>query len=238
MFSVEKIKSLNDLEFLVYDYVIKNRNTVTYMRIRELADEAHVSTTTVLRFCKKMGCDGFSEFKIKLKMYLEKDEEINIKNDKTVILEFINRSNSDEFEKELEKAAEIIKEARHIFCVGIGSSGAIADYASRYFAGIGKFSIPITDPFYPTEGIEASECVSIVFTVSGETPTVIEHMIRMKKKGAKLISITNSKNCTVAKMADLQLAYYVQDEKKGFHQLTTQIPVLYIIEDIGKRIIL
>ena len=62
MFDLEAIKSFNDLEFSGYDYVMKNKNTVVYMRIRELADEAHVSTTTVIRFCKKLGCDGFSEF--------------------------------------------------------------------------------------------------------------------------------------------------------------------------------
>lgn len=40
---------------LVYQYVMEHRFAVPYMRIRELATEAHVSTTTVLHFCKKMG---------------------------------------------------------------------------------------------------------------------------------------------------------------------------------------
>lgn len=34
------------------------------MRIRELADEAHVSTTTILRFCKKLKCEGYSDLNI------------------------------------------------------------------------------------------------------------------------------------------------------------------------------
>lgn len=71
MFNSEIIKSLNDLELVLYRYIIKNTEKVTYMRIRELADEAHVSTTTILRFCKKFDCNGYSEFKVKLKIYLE-----------------------------------------------------------------------------------------------------------------------------------------------------------------------
>jgi DNA-binding MurR/RpiR family transcriptional regulator len=37
MFRVEQVKSLNDLEMEVYQYVTKNYDKVKYMRIRELA---------------------------------------------------------------------------------------------------------------------------------------------------------------------------------------------------------
>lgn len=59
MFRVEEIQSLNELELSVYEYVMQHISAVPYMRIRELAAEAHVSTSTVLRFCRKMGCDGY-----------------------------------------------------------------------------------------------------------------------------------------------------------------------------------
>ena len=70
MFTYEEIMSLNELEMNVYQYVLRNKEKAGYMKIRELAKEAHVSTTTVLRFCKKMGCDGYSEFKVQFKLYL------------------------------------------------------------------------------------------------------------------------------------------------------------------------
>ena len=54
MFDVEQVKALNDLERMVYEYVVKDPEKVKYMRIRELADEVHVSTSTILRFCKKI----------------------------------------------------------------------------------------------------------------------------------------------------------------------------------------
>jgi DNA-binding MurR/RpiR family transcriptional regulator len=60
MFSHSAIASLNNLEMMVYNYAIKNRDKVTYMTIRELADAAGVSTTTVLRFCRKLNCEGSS----------------------------------------------------------------------------------------------------------------------------------------------------------------------------------
>lgn len=62
MFTHKAIAELNALELMVYTYVSKHKNQVMYMTIRELAEAAGVSTTTVLRFCKKMGCDGYSNF--------------------------------------------------------------------------------------------------------------------------------------------------------------------------------
>ena len=73
MFNYEVIQSLNELELSLYSYIMMNRKKVMYMRIRELADEAHVSTTTILRFCKKLKCEGFSEFKVRFKMYIEEE---------------------------------------------------------------------------------------------------------------------------------------------------------------------
>ncbi|MFG6332138.1 MAG: hypothetical protein K1W28_10000 [Lachnospiraceae bacterium] len=67
MFSAEQIKNLNELEMQVYQYILQHKAAVPYMRIRELAAESYVSPTTVLRFCKKMGCEGYSEFKWKMK---------------------------------------------------------------------------------------------------------------------------------------------------------------------------
>lgn len=74
IFSHAAIASLNNLEMMVYHYVIKNRDKVMYMTIRELAEAAGVSTTTVLRFCRKLQCEGYSEFRVRFKLYLEQNE--------------------------------------------------------------------------------------------------------------------------------------------------------------------
>ncbi|MER3625457.1 transcriptional regulator, partial [Klebsiella pneumoniae] len=55
MFSHAAVASLNNLEMMVYHYVIKNRDKVMYMTIRELAAAAGVSTTTALRFFSNVG---------------------------------------------------------------------------------------------------------------------------------------------------------------------------------------
>ena len=88
VFKCEQIKDLNDLELEVYNYIMRHQEKVLEMKIRELAEASHVSTTTVLRFCKKVGCNGYSEFKVKYKMYLNEVPNQAKKEDIRVLVNF------------------------------------------------------------------------------------------------------------------------------------------------------
>lgn len=236
MFSYDKIQSLNELELSLYSYIIKNSEKVSYMRIRELANEAHVSTTTILRFCKKLNCDGFSEFKIKLKMHIEKGGSNQLTDNTSMLIDFLRKAETEDFKRRIKEICEIISTSNNVVFIGIGFSGILGKYAARYISAVGKFAIYMDDPFFPTSCKNYENSVAIVFSVSGETPTVIDHVNRLKQEKSKIISITNNENCTLAKMSDINMAYYVQQDKTTQHDITTQIPVLYIIETVGKKL--
>lgn len=236
MFNYEIIQSLNDLELSLYRYIMKNAEKVIYMRIRELADEAHVSTTTILRFCKKVDCDGYSEFKIKLKMHIQRNENDKINDDTSMIVDFFKKLDNSELDRKLNVVCDLMKEARNVILIGTGTSGVLCKYAARYFSSIGKFAMYIDDPYFPRNYKLYEDSVIIAISVSGETHTVIDLISNLKRENSSVVSITNSENCTVAKISDLNIAYYVQREKIGISDITTQIPVLYIIENIGRRL--
>ena len=236
MFKYEVIQSLNNLELSLYEYIMKNSKKVVYMRIRELAEEAHVSTTTILRFCKKLNCEGFSEFKVKFKMYIEENNIQKVSDDTSEIINFLQNIENSELDKRLNKLCEMVKKARTIIFLGIGSSGILCKYAARYFSSIGKFTIHIDDPFYPKNFKCDEDCLIIALSVSGETDATIENIHRFKEEKCTIASITNTENCSIAKISDLNLPYYVQQVKVNYNDISTQIPVLYMIERIGKKL--
>lgn len=236
MFNYEIIQSLNDLELSLYRYIMKNSEKVIYMRIRELADEAHVSTTTILRFCKKVNCAGYSEFKVKLKMNMEKNESSKVNNDTSILIDFLKKLDTNELDKKLNTLCDLIKEASNVIFIGAGTSGILCKYAARYFSSIGKFAMYIDDPYFPRNYKFYEDSVIIAVSVSGETTSIIDHISNLKRERSTVVSITNSENCTISKISDLNISYYVQQEKLGISDITTQIPVLYVIESIGKRL--
>lgn len=236
MFSYNKIQNLNELELSLYNYIMKNSEKVIYMRIRELANEAHVSTTTILRFCKKLDCEGFSEFKVKFKMYLEQAEGKNLADNTSMIIDFLKKAQGVEYKEKIDLVCRELDKASTIIIVGIGFSGILSKYAARYLSAIGKNALYIDDPFYPLNFKYSDNYITIAFSVSGETPTVIDHINRLKRKGSKIISITNNEDSTLSKISDINIGYYVQQEKTEDYDITTQIPALYIIETIGRKL--
>lgn len=92
MFTIKQLQSLNELEMEVYQYIIQHQNAIPYMRIRELAAEAHVSTTTILRFCRKIGCDGYAEFKLRMKEFVGQQHELIVPEDLSELRAFLTRT--------------------------------------------------------------------------------------------------------------------------------------------------
>lgn len=236
MFGYEVIKSFNELEMLVYDYIMKNEQTVIYMTVRELADAVHVSTSTIMRFCKKAGFDGYSEFKVKFKMYVEKEISHENVEDLQEMQEYFRKAETEMAQQGIYEAANVVRSAKQVIFLGLGTSGILGKYGARYFSNLGRFSQYIEDPYFPImEGAE--NAVVIALSVSGETEQVIEMVNRFKQNKCKIISITNRNSTTLAKISDFNLSYYVMESDVGNHiNTTTQVPVIYLIEAIGRRL--
>lgn len=236
MFSNDMIASFNELETSLYNYIIQNSDKVAYMRIRELADETHVSTATILRFCKKLNCEGFTEFKVKLKLYLEENKKTVIKSSQQSVVEFFERTLKGDLEDKISQAANLVNQADNVIFIGIGSSGILAEYGARYFSSLGTFSMYIKDPHFPIHAKLRNNSVTIALSVSGENPFTVTHLNQLKQEGSKIISITNNKFSTIAKISDLYIPYYVTEEFYEEANITTQVPVVYILEAMAREI--
>ena len=228
MFSHSAIASLNNLEMMVYNYVIKNRDKVMYMTIRELADAAGVSTTTILRF---------SEFRVRFKLYLEQNEPQQANFGASEIISFFKSVNNEEFDALLDKAVDIILSSERIIFVGAGTSGSLAKYGARFFSNIGKFSNHIDDPYFPVTNDMAKNALAIVLSVSGETEEILRFASQFSLHHCKVLSITSHEHSRLAKLADFNLSWHVpQTRIGGVYDITTQIPVIYILESLGRKL--
>ena len=235
MFTNEVITTFNELEMLLYKYIMENREKVVYMRIRDLAVESHVSTSTIMRFCRKLKCEGFSEFKVKLKLLIDEKPNATIKSSQYVLAEFFERTQNEKFISKLEDMASAIAKTKTIIFIGFGSSGTLAEYGSRYFSSVGKFSMYIKDWFVPIH-TDLNSSITIALSVSGDSSFTLSHVQKLKEQGSKILSITNNEQSTIAKLSDLNISYYVTEEWIGSMNVTTQIPVIFILEKIARKV--
>src|SRR5699024_4469532 len=105
MFSVEQIKQLNNLEREVYQAILQQKEAVLHKTLKQLATEIHVSPSTILRFCKKVGCNGFTEFKIRYQLLLAKKETYQFYDSVSEILDYFYNIYIDHLYAKVHQAA-------------------------------------------------------------------------------------------------------------------------------------
>ena len=82
---------------------------VLKMSIRTLASNTFVSTATIVRFCQKFDCEGFSEFKVKLKMFYEGTMLPTTDDEVDVLLDFFEYTRSDDFKNAIQTFVKYIQ---------------------------------------------------------------------------------------------------------------------------------
>lgn len=75
--SSKNLETLTRNERTLLDFVVKNMDDIKDKSIREVSAECFVSTTTFLRFVRKLGFTGYSEFTTVLKFTLFNKVELN-----------------------------------------------------------------------------------------------------------------------------------------------------------------
>lgn len=83
---IDKLKIANNFsssEEILRQFILKD-NSIIFMEKRDLIKNLHISTSTIYRFCQKLGLKGYDDLRIKLAQEII----INIENDDTSTINF------------------------------------------------------------------------------------------------------------------------------------------------------
>lgn len=215
LFRYDIIQKFNETEMMLYKYLMSNTEKIPYMTIRELAAGISVSTSTVLRFCNKINCESYNDFKERFSKYITERDNIAPGFDLKQLLHYFQGTTTVAFEEKIQEGAKLIHDAEMIVFVGLGSSGALARYGARYFSNFGKFSVGLEDALYPLTETSYPKITVIALSVSGETTGVIETIRKFQTHECKILSITNDPNSTVAKISDWNICILNQRNREN-----------------------
>lgn len=221
-FAYSQVENLNEAEMCVYNYVVKNLKHILNLSVRELADEVHVSTATVMRFCKKMGYSGFSELKYKIKeFYEQQDQEDNYEiND---IEDFVEHIKSNDYLDKLKKAADLIKGADSFQILGLGVCRDIAQY------GIDDVNYPIL------EVPEGTHSVILIIYNDFYQKVIFDQINRYKSKNYTIIMISLAHVGKFSQLCDLTI--YASNGIMKVGQVESGVPMLYTLEKLTDEVI-
>ena len=226
--------SLSAAERRVADLVLSQPRSVLNDPIVEIATRAGVSQPTVVRFCRSLGCEGLSDFKLKLASGLtgtipvthtqvkrtDSTHELGAKvldNTASAVLKVRDQLNSDA----VDRAIALLLHARRIEFYALGNYSVIAQDAQYKFLRFGVPASAYTDSRLQllAANVIGIGDVVVVISGSGKIAELLKAVDTALAAGAAVIAITPG-HTPLAKKATVTIAIDHPED------VTTHIPMI------------
>lgn len=232
-------QSLTDAEKRIADRVLSSPQDAVKMTVKELAAQSDTVPSAVVRFCKSIGANGFSDFKIRLSSELgrktstpailpvhEDDgaEQIFQKVFTSGINTLSDTLSMINFER-TEKILQTFQQATRIVFFGVGTSSVIALDAQYRFAQLGIVTAACTDILFmnvTAANMKHGE-VAVGISHSGNTKATVDALQRAKRAGAATIAISSFKDSLLAKESDHSIIAFSDDKNYPVEAVSARI---------------
>lgn len=240
--------SLSPTEQSIAGYVSANAQEVVQYSIYQLAEQAFVSPSTIIRFCRHLGYQGYKDFHQSLIQELAirhqtaevERKEITRWDSIDQIVEKVTYKNIMSLEETknlldiaiLEQCVEQLCQCKTVLLFGIGSSLCVAEDAYLKFLRLNKPCIINSD--WHAQLISArnatSQDLGLVFSYSGETTEIISCMKALKENQTPIITITRYSASPVAELGDYNL--YISSSESLFRNgaMSSRISQLNVVD--------
>jgi len=232
------LPSLAPAEQRVAKLCLADPRAFTMLPVAQLADRAHVSKPTVVRFCRSVGYNGLSDFKQKLAGTVnegvpfihrsvdadDKTADVLVKvidNTVAAFLKYRNEASSNQIDKAVSALVAAFQTGRQVQFFGVGNSGVVAQDAQHKFFRLGLHSIAYSDGHMQVMSasiLQKGDCVLIISN-SGRTRDLMDACDIARKNGATTIVITAS-GSPLASAGHIHLS---ADHPEGFDRYSPMV---------------
>ena len=230
--------------------ILKDPKAIIHLSIAKLASTADVSEPTVNRFCHKLGCDGYPDFKLRLAQEISSTgqvfvQDLHSEDDSSAVMNKIMTAIQNSMQslaqslkpEALNLAAEKITKCKSINFFGMGASSSVTLDAQHKFFRLGIPVIAHTDFINQRMSCSmmSSDDVVIFISYSGRTEAMIHNAEIAKQRGAVIIGLT-SQGSPLSKLCDVVLNAVAIEDTDLFTPMTSRIIHLAVIDMLAANV--
>lgn len=235
---------------MVADYLIHHADEAQYLSISSLARACNVAEATVFRFCRALGFEGYHEMRIALAQANATGALVNqrvpepdadtatlCEHASALLMTTINGTQNALSPEAVDRASELLRKARQVYCLGQGGSMLIANDICARFACISTKFRTAGDSHLQlvTASLMTPEDVVLFVSYSGATRDMLETLRTAKAAGAKIILLTHYEDSPGAKLADVVLLCGAQESPLDSGNIPIKVALLYVAEVLVLR---
>lgn len=253
---LDKIQSqltlLSKSERKVADVILAAPQETMHSSIAILARRAEVSEPTVNRFCRHLDTKGFPDFKLHLAQslaqgtpyvnrHVEESDSVTSYTDKIFesSMAGLARVRQGLDISIVDRAVDLLTQARTIAFFGLGSSAAVAhDAMNKFF----RFNIPViySDDIV-VQRMSCMNCteqdVVVLISHTGRTKNLVQLAQMARENGAAVLAIT-SEDSPLSREATLALLLDVPEDTDIYMPMVSRLAQLTVIDVLATGFIL
>jgi DNA-binding MurR/RpiR family transcriptional regulator len=247
------IGALKPAERNIADFILKNADQVIHLSVSELGRRAEVGDSTIIRFCRTLGYEGYQEFKLRLAQDLVQPseyihEKITFEDSTAELIQKICQSNLLAVEDTarsldaamVQSAAKAVSKARKIDIYGAGYSAFSALDAKSKLLRLGLVADAFADSHMQIMAASAlmKGDVAIGISHTGSSRDVVDALKAARSARATTIAISNFSPSPITQAADFVLLTASRETPLGGEVLTSRIAQLCVIDVLSAAIAL
>ena len=245
---IQEYERFTRSERKIADYVLEHQEETQYVSITDLSAQCGVAVSTVSLFCRKLKLAGFNDFKLELARaalparaaFSEPGSEITEGDSAAAVMgkvlsavqDALNNAYHMLSEQEIIRAADLLRRAGQVVCLGQGNHSVVALAAWAQFSTTSPKFKTIQDSHMQTVVLStlAEGDAVLYFSYSGATHELLEAVEVIRNRGGKLILVTRYPNPPASAYADAVLLCGPNEQPFQFGSTSALIAQLYVVE--------
>lgn len=232
----------------VLDFIISSPEEAAQYNVRQLADAAYSSPSTVVRLCKKLGFEGYRDLQKSLLLELAMRKQLQQKNEQYIghsgqVADVVNgvtyrniASLEDSMQladmETIQKSVDLICQANSILLFGLGASYLVAQDAYLKFLRTDKPCSCCNDihsQYLLARNAKPTD-VAIIISYSGRTEEIIRCARDLQSQGTPIIAITRFKNSALTRLATCCLYVVAMEQLFRSGAMSSRISQLNMVD--------
>lgn len=221
-------------ERAIAKFFIENDEKVD-LSSKNISTQLYVSEASLSRFAQKCGYKGYREFAYEYDKYFDSNNKFSRFHYLTQKVlgsyqELLDNSFDLVNEDQMRRIADILSKSKAVYIYGMGSSGFVAREMMMRFMRTGMIVEDITDShIIRMNAALLDETMTVIaLSLSGNTPEIQDSVKLAKKRGAKIVLVTGSKE--EFPEADEVLRVAQMPELSSGIGISPQFPLLVMID--------
>ncbi|MGX7109476.1 MurR/RpiR family transcriptional regulator [Facklamia miroungae] len=239
---VKRSGELSELENKILEFLLDNLQVINDLSIEDIAQELYVSTASISRTTKKLGFEGYREFKFFVNQTIETNDymfDIKRKEANELLYKKHLHEEIENVFKHIDReriitAANMIHQANSIEIISMGASTSAGNDLSYKLLTLNKKAAARID-WDELEIISKNlnpNDLAILISLSGETKGILNYAKNLVSNRTPVLSIVGTKNSTLEKITKNTIIAVSKPNYIGKIDMSSRVPMLIIIDYI------